>query len=222
MNQTSIDLEQVAGRIRSARGFVHMTRKEFCEKHGFNLHTMFSWEAGKYLVRQATLEKFCAALAKEGVFCSPEWLLRGAGEGPNTIKAQKNLLIEQNKLNTFLKIQSFDEEQRIKGEIKTFQSGYKKSKMEAVVIQVADSTMGPLFEAGDYVGGVLVKEAGFKSLFGKICIVEIGLQNFIVRRLSREGKRIALIAMDPAEPVLSFETVVSAAQVIWHRKIGLC
>lgn len=220
MSQANINLEEVAGRIRSARGFVRMTRKEFCEKHGFNLHTVFSWEAGKYLVRRPSLEKFCKALAKEGVFCSAEWLMEGKGDGPTLIKAQKNLLTQATKPNTSHRPIGSEEEQRIKAEIKTFQAGYKKAKMDVVVIQVADSAMNPFCEAGDYVGGCLVKETALTTLMGKVCIVEIGLQNFIVRRLSKDGKRVALIAADPMEPILSFDKIVSAAEIIWHRRMA--
>lgn len=219
MSQESINLEQVAGRIRSARGFVRMTRKDFCEKHGFNLHTVFTWEAGKYLVRRPSLERFCKALAKEGVFCSPEWLLEGKGEGPTLVTAQKNLLAAKAKPKASLTDDS-EEEQRIHAEIKAFQSGYKKAKVDAVVIQVADSAMSPYYEAGDYVGGRQVRDEDIKTLLGKTCIVEIGLQNFVVRRIGKEGKRVALVAADPAEQILSFDKIVSAAEIIWHRRIS--
>jgi SOS-response transcriptional repressor LexA len=221
MSQANINLEQVAGRIRSARGFVRMTRKEFCEKHGFNLHTVFSWEAGKYLVRKPSLERFCKALASEGVICATEWLMEGKGDGPTLIAAQKNIVSPKAKSKPANRVSDSQEEQRIHAEIKAFQGGYKKAKMDAVVIQVADIAMSPLFEVGDYVGGCRVKsEDGIKALLGKICIVEIGLQNFVVRRLGREGKRIALVAGDPTEQILTFDRIVSAAEIIWHRRMA--
>lgn len=220
MSQESINLEAVAGRIRSARSFVRMTRKEFCEKHGFNLHTVFSWEAGKYLVRKPSLERFCKALASEGIFCSTEWLLEGAGESPTRVSAQKNLLVAKTGPKGILRVQdSSEEEERIRAEIKTFQAGYKRAKIDAVVIQVADNSMSPLYEPGDYVGGCLVKGEGLRALLGKTCIVEIGLQNFIVRKLGKEGKRVALVAQDPTESILSFDKIVSAAEIIWHRRM---
>lgn len=220
MSQESINLEQIAGRIRSARGFVRMTRKEFCEKHGFNLHTLFSWEAGKYLVRRPSLEKFCKALASEGVFCSAEWLLEGTGEGPTRISAQKNIAEPKDGPRPNRAQDASEEEKRIHAEIRTFQAGYKKAKQEAVVIQVADSAMSPSYESGDYVGGRLLKGDALKALLGKICIVEIGLQNFVVRRLGKDGRRVALVAADPLEAILSFDKILSAAEIIWHRKMA--
>lgn len=220
MSQESINLDQVAGRIRSARGFVRMTRKDFCEKHGFNLHTVFTWEAGKYLVRRPSLERFCKALAKEGVFCSPEWLLQGQGEGPTLVTAQKNILSLKAKPKASKLADDSEEEQQIRAEIKIFQSGYKKAKVDAVVIQMADSAMSPHYEAGDYVGGLQVRDEDIKALLGKTCIVEIGLQNFVVRKIGKEGKRIALLATDSAEQILVFEKIVSAAEIIWHRRMS--
>jgi transcriptional regulator with XRE-family HTH domain len=221
MVEQSIDLIQFSNRLRSARSLVNMNRKEFCEKHDFNLHTVQSWESGRYWVRAKSLERFCDALAKEGVFCSPDWIVEGKGDGPKLVSTGKDLTStntdgdDSKRLN----LNNSQEERLVQAEVDAFMSAHKNEGIEVVATRATDNAMLPQFRSGDFVGGRILVGEHIKSLFGKDCIVEIGPENFLVRRLCSDGQRIVLVPTVLGESVLSFERVVSAAEIIWHRRM---
>src|SRR3989338_555429 len=72
-------------RIRMAPSLLPLNRTEFCEKHGLNRYTIQAWELGRNKIGLTSLRRFCEAMSKEGVFCTPEWLLHGKGDGPSKI-----------------------------------------------------------------------------------------------------------------------------------------
>lgn len=221
MVEQSLELGQFASRLRSARSLVRMNRKEFCERYGFNLHTVQSWESGRYLVRANSLERFCEALAKEGVFCTPDWIVEGKGDGPKLVGTEKDFTT-LNTENNFPKRTSPTaglEDMIAENETNAFYLSHQSAGIEVVVTRVADNTMLPQYGAGDYVGGRVQTHSNFKSLLGKDCIVEIGPDNFIVRRLLTDGSRIILAPTVSNERALSFDSVESAAEIIWHRRI---
>ena len=82
MNQkSSQDAKNIGARFRSARSLVpDLNRKSFCERHGINRYTMQSWENGLHVSKGRNVEKFIDALAREGVYCTSEWLIEGVGD----------------------------------------------------------------------------------------------------------------------------------------------
>lgn len=206
------ELLNVGLRFKSARSLVALTRKEFCAKHELNPHMVQAWEIGRNASRGKNLARFCDALAREGVFCSAEWLLHGTGKSPHKINGSEH--IQENDSNS----DSLDEAALIDAEAQHFCATYKKLGRNPIVVRIADNAMQPLFKKGDYVGGFLRTDETFDNLAGEICVVEIGAQNFIVRRLVKEGQRYLLLGQDFKEPVISFENILGAAEIIWHRK----
>jgi SOS-response transcriptional repressor LexA len=208
------ELLNVGLRFKSARSLVALTRKEFCAKHELNPHMVQAWEIGRNASRGKNLARFCDALAREGVLCAPEWLLHGTGKSPYKINGSEQLVAHDNDFP------SSDEGGLIDSEAQFFRETYAKHGRKPIVVRIADNAMQPLFRQGDYVGGFLQTNGTLDSLAGEICIVEIGAQNFIVRRLVKEGHRFLLLGQDFKEPVISFESVVGAAEIIWHRRIA--
>lgn len=211
MKKKPTDLEAVAGRVRSARSLVRMSRKDFCEKHGLNQYTVQSWEAGRYLIRQSNLKTFCKALEAEGVHCAPVWLSTGEGGGPK--------LVEGHRISVPDTVSVSQEDEFLQIEMAAFRSTHKIAKIEVVITRVPDQAMRPFYEEGDYVGGRLLVGEDFRRLNGKICIVKTSANNSVVRRLCSDGKRIILVPLQPDEEVSIFDTVLSAAEVIWHRRV---
>jgi len=207
------ELLNVGLRFKSARSLVALTRKEFCERHGLNLHMVQAWEIGRNTSRGKNLARFCDAMAREGVFCSAEWLLHGTGDSPH--KIQSSALLGAHAID----FPSGDESNLIESEAQFFRETHEKLGRKPIVVKIADDAMQPIFRKGDYVGGFLQSDGTLDSLAGEIWIVEIGVQNFVVRRLVKDGQRFLLLGQDFKEPVISFENIVSAAAIIWHRRM---
>src|SRR5580704_15173991 len=78
--RTLQDPKIIGARFRSARSLVlDLNRKSFCEKYNINRYTVQSWENGLHVSKGKNIEKFIEALAREGVFCTAEWLIDGDG-----------------------------------------------------------------------------------------------------------------------------------------------
>ena len=84
----------------------------------------------------------------------------------------------------------------------------------------ADNLMEPYHSQGDFVGGPLMKGDEIRSLVGKICLVALDKESFVVRRLRTEGNRFLLVPEDPAESVTALKKVTAAAEIIWQRKVA--
>lgn len=211
--------QEVGLRFKSARSLVPLSRKDFCDKHGLNRFTVQSWEIGRNFSRSKNINAFCEALAKEGVFCTVEWLLEGVGAMPTKLKTRKTLELprvkrarapERNRVS--------EEEARIHAEISFFKKNQPEGT-EVLITQVADNLMEPFYSEGDFVGGPFVTGDAISKLAGTICLVALDEENFVVRRLMTEGNRLLLVPEDKTGPVTAVKKALGAAQIIWHRRL---
>lgn len=220
MTQTLSNPKEVGLRFKSVRSLVPLNRKDFCDKHGLNRFTVQSWEIGRNFSRGKNIAAFCEALAKEGIFCTPDWLLNGVGEAPAKLNTRKTLSVPvATRAREGKRLQTSEEEARIQAEIAFFKSN-QPAEFETVVAQVADNFMEPYHSQGDFVGGTLMKGDEIRSLIGKICLVALDEESFVVRRLRTEGNRFLLVPEDPEGTVTALKKVSAAAEIIWQRKVA--
>ena len=75
-------MDNSGDRIKSLRGFLALSRREFCHKHGIPEVTLKSWELSLKSISTKQLEKIIGAFEKEGVSCTQEWILKGTPPSP--------------------------------------------------------------------------------------------------------------------------------------------
>ncbi|MEI6805747.1 MAG: hypothetical protein WCK49_04485 [Myxococcaceae bacterium] len=210
---------EVGLRFKSARCLVRLSRKDFCEKHGLNRFTVQSWETGRNFSRSKNVNNFCEALAKEGIFCTVEWLLEGVGTQPTKLLTRKTLELPTAQRARAPERKRVPEEQaRIQAEAEFFQNN-QPGNHKIIVSQVADNLMEPFFSEGDFVGGPLLTGSDIHKLMGRICLVVLDEENYVVRRLRTEDNRYLLVPEDTAGTVTGLRKMIGAAEIIWHRKL---
>lgn len=209
--------DEMGVRIRMARSLLPLNRTEFCQKHGLNRYTIQAWEIGRNKIGVSSLRKFCEALGKEGIFCSPEWLLHGQGDAPFKIgsrgleiKAERSW-VKQAKPNV-------NETQEIENEAEFFKKSQTKAGHTVVVLQLADNAMEPFYARGDYVGSRAVPGGLVDQLLGQPCVIEIGAGNFVVRRLLTAGNSYLLVPADFHAKAAVLEKLGNVFEIVWHRK----
>lgn len=212
---------EVGLRFKSARSLVHLSRKDFCDKHGLNRFTVQSWETGRNFSRSKNVNAFCEALAKEGIFCTVEWLFEGIGATPTKLNTRKTLELPKVKRARAPERKRVSEEQaRIQAEVEFFKNN-QPGDSKIIVSQVADNLMEPFYSEGDFVGGPLMTGSSIQKLVGKICLVVLDEENYVVRRLRTEGNRFLLVPEDIAGSVTGLKKMIGAAEIIWHRKLAV-
>lgn len=203
--------EDLAVRFRIAVGMVKLSRREFCKKHELNRFTIQSWELGSNSINVGLVLRFCEALTAEGVFCSPEWLIKGKGAGPVKLGARDDLVPEASILGPE------EERKAILAEVELFRSNQILARRSPIVVEVADQAVRPYFSKGDFVGGYILSERSVGSLLGQLAIVGISEGKHVVRRLMRDTSGYLLVPTDYSHRAVSVKNVEHIAKIVWHR-----
>lgn len=213
--KSSQEAKIIGTRFRSARSLVpDLNRKSFCEKYGINRYTMQSWENGLHVSKGKNIEKFIEALAREGVFCSAEWLIDGVGEPARAyhktsqviaktpeVMAETVDLAEDMNFSTYL--------------IDKVMGLSKEMGADVIAHRVTDDAMAPKFLAGDVVLGQkmsFIREMAHQ----KHCIVKLNEDRMVVRKVLVTKEGLLLVAADERVPsfVLSFGSEIY--KIVWH------
>ncbi len=208
-------------RLKSLRTLADLSRKALEKKYQISASTIQSWEDGKAggLTEKGAL-RVTSALRNDGVQCSTEWLLYGAGMGPQLTEkmplhfaeAAENyqLVAEDRNLDDYAIIQ----------ELQVF----RRSNQNTIDMIVLDDAMAPYYNFGDYVGGKRRSQTELEELIGQDCIVEMANGEILLRRLKKGQKPgtysllASNLATSLAYPTLYDVIIISAAPVIWHRR----
>ena len=194
-------------RLRIARTLSGFTREAFSKKHGLSFHTIRSCELGHLEVSHKTAEKVAKALEQESIFCTTSWIMHGTGDSPMPVSKGSTEGF------SFL-----SEEKNILKEIDLF----CKENADSVVLEVNDDALDPLYKQKDIVGGKRVPEP--LKMVGKICLVEIQPELFLLRKLSKDSRNnfwvlsCLNIETTVTEPVLKLEKIFSVAAILWFRR----
>lgn len=187
------------------------SRREFADKCKVSAATLQAWEDGRYHIPQKSIIKYVNTLFDCGLITTPEWFMSGEGLPPRPM----NKLSISSALTT--------EQDAILKEINFFETENKN----AIITTITDDSMLPFFEIGDYVGGKLISMVYAAKYIGSFCIATLATGETYVRKL-RQGTTehcFNLISTNINTSVPSAFlincTIVSLAQVIWHRKIGI-
>lgn len=206
-------------RLRRIRHMANLSREEFCADGETNITTLISWEIGRFGGLSAKgAAKVIARVAKEGVFCSPEWLLYEIGVGPEVRadykKIQTSFEVDDDGEN------SIPENLIIIEELMLF----RKLNKHAIDFVIDNDSMLPNYRMGDYVGGTKRFGAKILTLISWDCIVQLTDGRVMMRNLQR-GPRDNSYNLIPTnlqtnvQNALIYDVeLVAAAPVIWHRR----
>ena len=214
------DIITIGDRFRFARSLAPMSRTAFCKKHKLNYNTVQSWELSRSNSREGNVSKFCEALAKEGIFCTEDWLFEENGPPPilNSTESEGSY----SPLLTARRLKNKSSELHLclaQDEILFFLENSGANGLDALAIQVLDNAMQPEYEKGEYIGAIRMPLDQAYCLSQTICLIETTPHHYLIRQLLVEGDKFILIPSNKAFPVLSFDHLIGVAQIIWRRSI---
>ena len=205
------DAKNIGARFRSARSLVpNLNRKSFCERYEINRYTMQSWENGLHVSKGKNVEKFIEALAREGVFCTSEWLFDGAGEPARPLNglncAQKPAIaasLAKSPSTKFLRL------------IEDLQESHLSFAEYLITATINDDAMAPKFMKGDTVMGLCVGKDR-DQLHQKYCIIELTPERKIVRKVLLAKDNLILLALDERVETMTIGQNVHVYEIVWH------
>lgn len=206
-------------RLRRLRHLANLTREEFCHDGEVNTTTLISWEVGRFgglSVKGA--HRVISRVAKEGVFCTLDWLLYDVGAGPEVrvdYKKDKHTDLGEQELPV-----DFDESSVIAQELMLF----RKLNKNSIDYIIDDDAMLPFYKIGDYVAGTRRIGDKIKQLIDLDCIIQTKDGRLVMRRL-QAGPRdntYNLLAINlqarTAGAIIYDVEILAAAPVVWHRR----
>lgn len=206
-------------RLKMARRVSGLSKRVLQEKYHLNAHTLASLEINRSVLSEEWGKRFCQALQKEKVMCSPEWLFKGAGAPPKRLDDREVALHSERERSEESKV--FNDETAITLEVETFCAGHKDN----IVTIVKDDAMSPFFEFGDYVGGRHVCPDAIDQMLGEKCLIELQPGEYLVRHFTHEeeANKYLLSSINPKSsvkrPLMFVENVISIYQIIWMRRL---
>jgi transcriptional regulator with XRE-family HTH domain len=209
-------------RLKRIRNLANLSREEFCVDTEFTLAALISWEMGRFNGLSAKgAARVIARVAKEGVFCTPEWLLYEVGAGPEVKADYKKLQPQPENVDSETAV--IPEKTAIIEELILF----RKLNKNAIDYVIEDDAMLPHYRAGDYVAGTKRFGEKIKSLISMDCIVQMNDGRIIMRNLQlgpRENS-FNLISTNlhakTKDAIIYDVNIVVAAPVLWHRRKDL-
>ena len=189
-----------------------LTREDFREKYGISAGTLRGWEEARLTgLTEKNVERLIPVLKGESVQCSIGWLLHGEGTSPMALDKA-----------TLPKIQNPSEQNTaLAAELDVF----CKHHAHAVYIKIEDDGMEPFYQQGSYVAGERLYQEGIDTAIGEHCIIETQNGEILLRML-REGTQkdkytlqCVNLTTQLRNPILYDVDLLSAAPVIWYRRI---
>lgn len=207
------DPKNIGARFRSARSLVpNLNRKSFCERHQINRYTMQSWENGLHVSKGKNVEKFIEALAREGVYCTSEWLIDGKGEPAKPLNGANHQALADQGDSTFL---DSPIDTHFETVIKSLLLAHDSINEPLISVVLPDEAMAPKFLTGDMVfGRIITPDNG--NAHQKYCIVELSPERRIIRRVISAKEGFILIALDERIPSFTLGIDAKLYEIIWH------
>jgi len=208
-------------RVKRIRHLANLSREELCTGCEINLATLISWEVGRFGgLSQKGAMRLIARVAKEGVFCTPDWLLFEVGAGPQVVADYKKVSQVDIKEQEQFPPKNFDESTVIVEELMMF----RKLNKHAIDYIVDDDTMLPFYCVGDYVGGTKRLGDKVRALVGLDCILQTKDGRIVMRRLqagpsANTYNLVGVNLLSSSKNAIIYDVEIhAAAPIIWHRR----
>lgn len=212
--------EARAERLKKIRNMANLTREQLCNDDTININTYKGWEIARY----GGLPMDGASLvinrvSKEGVICTPEWLIYGIGIGPYVLADYKIAQQDKQIKNKSLKLSN--QLTLICNEILLFKNQFSNT----IDCQITDDALSPTFTKGDFVAGIKFFNDLIVNVLNQNCIIQLRTGEILVRNLRRSQKpnSYMLLSTNPnttlSNPTLYDVEVSSAAPILRHYKL---
>lgn len=209
-------------RVRTIRGMLRMTVAEFANLLNYATPTITQWEKNPLNgLSEKGARNIIEVLKGTEVVCDLNWLLHGQGIPP--FIRSENQVIAKYQQELLSLSSGIDSITYTNNEIERFRTFVPN----AVIMEVPDDSMEPLYSAGEFVGGKELRDKALQQALGKVCIVKVSENQTLLRKLFKDEKnpekyRLACVNQRAAvETVLSNVNVLGAAPVarIWRKII---
>jgi hypothetical protein len=233
MQLKKIDLEKAlpCERLLYVRNLLRLSRRYIEEQYKLPEATLKAWESNKARLTEKGLNRCIDIYRKEGVLVSSEWINNGKGLSPRiSVDMGKYLASDlqypEHGKSTSLQINDSGENSYLVDDSKAIlreATFFKESTQNSVVLMITDNDMNPVYQIGDYVGGIFRYGKDIDSALKRDCIIRMKDGNLVVRRLfkSKNSNLYNLACINPAteseNPILFAVEIESAAPIIWHR-----
>ena len=214
-----------AKRLKSLREMTGLSRNDFHKRYGIPRGTLQNWESARF--GGLTLKgarNIVIAFNAEGISCEVDWLLHGAGAGPQFTEHTPSQRNTELKKPVDVNEHIFEAETNIiTKEILLFRQHHPNS----IDIVVSDDTMQPNWKPGDYIAGIKRFQEDINDTVGKYCIVQTQEYGNLLRKVMHgddpELFNLTIINYKTKvkKPVLYNVPIISSAPVIWTRKIDI-
>ena len=207
------ETRSIGARFRSARSLVpDLNRKSFCERYGINRYTMQSWENGLHVSKGKNVEKFIEALAREGVFCTSEWLIEGQGDPARPMASQLLKRPDSSEMVLSEDPGLLSPLMEIARDMVEFY-GAKGQNLQSFCLP--DDAMAPKFLMNDVVIGQRI-ETSHDRAHQRYCMVELGQGRMIVRKVLVLDNSLLLLALDDRVMPFSLSLSSTLYEIVWH------
>jgi HTH-type transcriptional regulator, cell division transcriptional repressor len=212
--------EARAKRLKRVRKLTKLSRKDFAQNYAISQGTLQNWETARFGgLTEKGAKLVLEALKQESIHCTFNWLMYGAGIGPqkpNITSVAK--LSEQSDNNKQANKVATKNAANI--ELKLFE----QININTLTVTTANNAMLPLFSVGEIVSGTVIEMENIDQLLNEICLVQTESHGLLLRRLqqgSEEGTYTLLATNTAASlnmPVIYNVKIIAAAPVSWIRK----
>lgn len=212
-NKTAIE---VGKRIKLARQLANITRKEMTVLHAINSNTLQAWEKGVNRLTEENALRLVEIFRKSGLVLTVEWLLLGVDPSITIPTNRKHIN------------QDFKDVLSIRGDLKVLEeiNYFLNQNLQSISLLVTDNAIAPIFNVGDYVGGINLFSSDIDDLVGEFCIITTDDQKTLLRKIIKNcGKGNFIIGTTNPfanlnEPDHMICNLSSAAKITRHWKIG--
>lgn len=168
-NGSETSVQKRGQRVRYIREkLLRLSRAEFCKGFEWSPQSLKTWELGwGGGLGEERAKDLVKHLKTFDIYTTTPWLMHGIGMAPTALTSDLNI--------------SEEEEDHIAKELLVFRE--IKGAVDAIV---GDDSMVPIFYPGDYVGGILTKNA--ISAINKQCIITDTAGNTYIRTLNKGDK----------------------------------
>jgi DNA-binding transcriptional regulator YiaG len=212
--------EARAKRLKRIRKLTKKSRKSFAETYSISQGTLQNWETARFGgLTEKGARLIISALKKENIHCTFNWLMYGAGVGP-----QKAVSTNVCDLTDHDKIMESKKARINPNAIKIELDAFNSNHFNPITLKLTDDNMLPFFSIGETVGGEMIDPAKMDSVLNKLCIVKAEGHELMVRRVrpGASAGTYTLIATNLEKnidiPVIYNVKITHAAQIIWARK----
>lgn len=207
-------------RLRMARALSGLSRQEFFQKFGIATSTIDTWESGRVELTEKGAIRICIALKQMEIFCTPNWLLTGAGQHPKIVsEMERNFFnVQQDEYDQYqqpqiIQMNSKNIQQSQSVSLDDEAQFFLKAGNNRMITRVQDDAMSPNYAAGDYVGGII---RATSELVGTVALLNISGECYI-GYLKNGDNGLFTVSFNKKCGLVNVR-ITSAAVIVMHRK----